>query len=404
MDRGSTANHKGERTVGDKIDPAILHSEMTSWRRHLHANPEFGFEEKNTAAFVVEKLREFGVEDIAAGIGGTGIVATIRRGTGNRAIGLRADMDALRIEEAGDVPHKSTNPGIMHACGHDGHTTMLLGAAKVLASEGGFDGSVQLIFQPAEEWGRGMQAMLDDGLLTRFPMDEAYGVHNMPGIPVGQFATRSGAFMAGEDNFEVTIKGLGGHAAWPHQGNDALVAACSVVTTLQTIVSRAVDPSKFSIVSVTELITDGTRNAIAGSARILGDARNFDPAVSERVEAAMRRIAEGTASAHGCTAEIEYTREFVPLINADDVTAAAGEAASAVAGDEALVTMDAAPIGGSEDFARLLIPVPGNFMMIGNGDSAPLHNPRYDFNDEILPQGVNFFTEITRLRLPAAAA
>lgn len=386
--------------MGETVDPAGLHTEMTAWRRHLHTNPEFGFEEKNTAAFVVEKLREFGVEDIVTGIGGTGVVATLRSGTGNRAIGLRADMDALRIDEAGDVPYKSGTPGTMHACGHDGHTTMLLGAARVLATEGGFDGTVRLIFQPAEEWGKGMQAMLDDGLLTRFPMDEAYGVHNMPGIPVGRFATRTGAFMAGEDNFEITIKGLGGHAAWPHQGNDALVAACSVVTNLQTIVSRAVDPAKFSIVSVTELITDGTRNAIAGSARILGDARNFDPTVSERVEATMRRIAEGTASAHGCTAEIRYTREFVPLINEAEVTAAAGDAATAVAGDADLVTMDAAPIGGSEDFARLLIPVPGNFMMIGNGDSAPLHNPRYDFNDEILPQGVNFFTEITRSRLP----
>lgn len=386
-----------EKLVGDD-----LHAEMTAWRRHLHANPEFGFEEENTAKFVVEKLREFGVKDIETGIGKTGIVATIRNGTGNRAIGLRADMDALRIEEAGNPSYKSTNPGTMHACGHDGHTTMLLGAAKILAEEGGFDGAVRLIFQPAEEWGRGMQAMLDDGLLSRFPFEEAYGVHNMPAMPVGHFATRTGAFMAGEDNFEITIKGLGGHAAWPHQGHDAIVAASATVMNLQTIVSRAIDPAQLAIVSVTELFTDGTRNAIPGSARILGDARSFDADVSERIESAMRRIAEGTASAHGCTADIIYTREFVPLMNEVTVTEAAAHVAEHLASDGSRVDRDAPRIGGSEDFARLLNHVPGNFMNIGNGDSAPLHNPNYDFNDEILPYGARFFTEITRARLPAA--
>ena len=379
-----------------------LHAEMTAWRQHLHANPEFGFEEENTAKFVVEKLREFGVEDIETGIGKTGIVATIRNGTGNRAIGLRADMDALRIEEAGNPSYKSTNPGTMHACGHDGHTTMLLGAAKILAEEGGFDGAVRLIFQPAEEWGRGMQAMLDDGLLSRFPFEEAYGVHNMPAMPVGNFATRTGAFMAGEDNFEITIKGLGGHAAWPHQGHDAIVAASATVMNLQTIVSRAIDPAQLAIVSVTELFTDGTRNAIPGSARILGDARSFDADVSERIENAMRRIAEGTASAHGCTVDITYTREFVPLMNEITVTEAASQVAESLAPVGARVDRDAPRIGGSEDFARLLNHVPGNFMNIGNGNSAPLHNPNYDFNDEILPYGARFFTDITRARLPVA--
>lgn len=379
-----------------------LHAEMTAWRQHLHANPEFGFEEENTAKFVVEKLREFGVEDIETGIGKTGIVATIRNGTGNRAIGLRADMDALRIEEAGNPSYKSTNSGTMHACGHDGHTTMLLGAAKILAEEGGFDGAVRLIFQPAEEWGRGMQAMLDDGLLSRFPFEEAYGVHNMPAMPVGNFATRTGAFMAGEDNFEITIKGLGGHAAWPHQGHDAIVAASATVMNLQTIVSRAIDPAQLAIVSVTELFTDGTRNAIPGSARILGDARSFDADVSQRIENAMRRIAEGTASAHGCTVDVTYTREFVPLMNEITVTEAASQVAESLAPVGARVDRDAPRIGGSEDFARLLNHVPGNFMNIGNGNSAPLHNPNYDFNDEILPYGARFFTDITRARLPVA--
>ena len=385
----------------EQTDLSALQAEMTDWRRHLHANPEFGFEERDTSAFVVEKLKEFGIEEITEGVGATGVVATLRSGSGNRAIALRADMDALRIQETGDAPHKSTRPGLMHACGHDGHTTMLLGAAKVLSEQGGFDGIVHLIFQPAEEWGKGMQAMLDDGLLSRFPFEEAYGIHNMPGVPVGQFVTRPGAFMAAEDNFEIKLQGLGGHASKPHQVNDALVAACATVMALQTVVSRAIDPAQLSVVSVTELLTDGTRNAIAGTARILGDCRSFDPEVSQKIEAAMRRVAEARPAAHGCAVEVTYTREFVPQINDRNATSWAIDAAMQVAEDEARVDGDGERIGGSEDFARLTEQVPGNFMFIGNGDSAPLHNPAYDFNDDALPHGVNFFTAITRSRLAA---
>lgn len=380
-------------------DDKSLHDELTQWRRHLHANPEFGFDEINTSAFVVEKLKEFGIEEIAVGVGKTGVVATLRSGSGNRSIALRADMDALRIPEASDLPYKSTNSGVMHACGHDGHTTMLLGAAKVLAEKGEFDGVVHLIFQPAEEWGRGMQAMLDDGLLERFPFEEAYGVHNMPGMAVGSFATRTGAFMGAEDNFEIKVSGKGGHAARPNEGHDALVAACAIVTGLQTVVSRAINPADLAVLSVTELITDGTRNAIPGMARILGDCRSFDPAVSHTIEAALSRIAQGIGEAHGCTIDIVYTREFVPLINEEVTTAAAVNAAHAVAGDDNLVDADTPRTGGSEDFACLLNHVPGNFMYIGNGDTALLHNPSYDFNDAALLHGVNYFTQITRSRL-----
>lgn len=387
--------------IGKKGQFGLMNNteEWIEWRRHLHANPEFGFEENGTAAFVAKMLRQFGIDEITEGIGKTGVVATLRRGTSNKAIGLRADMDALKIQEAAERDHKSTRPGLMHACGHDGHTTMLLAAAQVLAAEGGFDGVVHFIFQPAEEWGKGMQAMLDDGLLDRFPFEEAYGIHNMPGLPLGHFATCSGAFMAAEDNFEIEISGQGGHAARPHHTNDAIVAACSTVLNLQTVVSRTIDPSELSVVSVTELLTDGTRNALAGSARILGDCRSFDPKVSQDIECALRRIAEGVCLANGCKAEVTYTREFVPLINDEDLTVAAEAAAQKVAKSHDRVDGNSARIGASEDFARLLEHVPGNFMNIGNGDSAPLHSRTYDFNDGALAYGANYFSQVVRGRL-----
>ena len=385
----------------DVTPKSPLHEEMISWRRHLHQHPEFGFEEVETAAFVAQKLRSFGIEDVTEGVGGTGVVATLRAGAGNRAISFRADMDALRIEEAGTPAYKSQTPGVMHACGHDGHTTMLLGAAKTLAETRDFDGVIHLIFQPAEEWGRGMLAMLDDGLLDRFPHEEAYGVHNMPGLPIGAFETRAGGFMGAEDNFEIRVQGIGGHASRPHQVNDAIVAASAIVMNLQTIVSRHVDPSQLAVVSVTEFLTDGTRNAIAGAARVLGDCRSFDPAVSQRIEDVMRRVATGVGGAHGCDVHVDYTREFIPVINDAALTAHAVAAATAVADDSSDVNADAPPIGASEDFARLLTHVPGNYMMIGNGDSAALHNAQYDFNDAALPFGVEYFAALARERLPS---
>jgi amidohydrolase len=278
---------------------------------------------------------------------------------------------------------------------------MLLGAARLLAEDGGFDGMVRFVFQPAEEWGRGALAMLDDGLMQRFPFEEIYGLHNAPGLAIGQFETRSGPIMSAEDNFEIVLKGVGGHAARPHAGNEVLVAACALVTNLQTIVSRRLSPADIAVVSVTELTTDGTRNALPGEARILGDARSFRPEVSAAIERQMRIIAEGTALAHNVTATVGYTREFVPLVNdaalADEMLAAARDVLG-----EANVAVAREPMTGSEDFARFLDHVPGCFAFVGNGKTAPLHNPGYDFDDAGLIHGARLHAAIVRRRLPPA--
>ena len=302
------------------IDLEALHADMILWRRDLHQHPEFGFEEKRTAGFVAKKLRSLGLE-VTEGIGGTGVVGTLRRGVSNRAIALRADMDALQITETTGAEWASQIPGTMHACGHDGHTAMLLGAASILASDASFDGTVRFIFQPAEEWGRGALAMIDDGLLTRLPFDEIYGLHNLPGLPVGHLQTRPGPIMSAEDNFEITLRGQGGHAAQPHKTKEVIVAACALVLQMQTIVSRRLDPTDTAVVSVTEIITDGTRNALPGEACIRGDARSFSPEVSASIEAEIGRLAAGIATGHGVTEEFSYTREFVPLVNDDDLAA-----------------------------------------------------------------------------------
>ncbi len=375
-------------------------AELRDWRRDFHAHPEFGFEERRTSRLVAERLRAFGLTEVVEGVGGTGVVATLTRGNGNRAIALRADMDALRIAERTELPYRSQTPGVMHACGHDGHTTMLLGAARILAAESGFDGTVRFVFQPAEEWGRGALAMLEDGLAARFPFDEIYGLHNHPGLPVGAFRTRAGAVMSAEDNFEIVLRGLGGHASRPQGGREVLVAACALVMNLQTIVSRRIAPTDTAVVSVTELLTDGTRNALPGTARILGDARSFRPEVSAAIEAEMRRIAAGTAAGYDVAFDLIYTREFVPTINDPQATAAALAAARTVLG-AGNVAEAGEPNTGSEDFARFLQQAPGCFAFIGNGkDSKPLHNPEYDFNDDALPHGTGFFVQIVRDRLP----
>lgn len=382
-----------------KLDLDNLQAEMTAWRRHLHAHPEFGFEETQTAAFVAGKLREFGLDEVIEGVGGTGVVGTLKRGSGNRAVALRADMDALRIAEQSEHPYKSQSHGVMHACGHDGHTSMLLGAAKLLAEEGGFDGTVRFLFQPAEEWGRGALAMLDDGLMERFPFDEIYGLHNMPGLGIGRFQTRAGSFMSAEDNFEIVLKGVGGHAAKPHAGSEVLVAACALVMQLQTIVSRRLSPADIAVVSVTELLTDGTRNVLPGTARILGDARSFRPEVSAEIERQMGIITRGTAASYNLSCELTYTREFVPLVNDETLSQEALAAARTVLG-EANVAAASEPMTGSEDFARFLDHVPGCFAYVGNGESsAPLHNPSYDFDDRGLIHGARFHVGIVRHRL-----
>ena len=370
------------------------------WRRHLHAHPEVGFAEHATAAFVADKLASFGVQ-VATGIGGTGVVGTLTRGNGGRRIGLRADMDALAITEAApDRPHRSQTAGQMHACGHDGHTAALLGAAAALAAASDFSGTVEFIFQPAEEHGRGMRAMLDDGLLRRFPLDEVYGLHNMPGLPVGHFATRPGALMAAEDNFVITITGRGGHAARPHTVIDPILAASATVLALQQIVARRIDPVDPAVVSVTEFLTDGTRNVIPTTAWLKGDARSYHPSTSALIEAEMRRIAEATAIAHGATATVSYSREFIPTLNAVEPTAHALRAAKGIF---TAVDGGCAPIMPSEDFAQLLGEVPGNFAFVGNGEaSASLHNPAYDFNDAALPSMIAYYVALVRGRLAPA--
>jgi hippurate hydrolase len=376
-----------------------IDEQMVAWRRALHAYPEFGFELQQTATFVATTLRGMGFTDVVEGVGGTGVVATLRRGDSDRSIALRADMDALRIHERNDHAHRSRCDGLMHACGHDGHTAMLLGAARTLIAEGGFSGTVRFIFQPAEEWGRGALAMLDDGLMERFPFHEIYGLHNWPGMPAGQFGTAVGPLMGAEDNFEIRIDGRGGHASRPHAGREAMIAACATVVNLQSIVSRRTNPADVAVVSVTELVTDGTRNALPGQARILGDVRSFKPDVSELIEVEMRRIAGGTAAAYGCEVEVAYTREFIPVINDEVATKVAVEAARKVFGT-GNVHDTMAPVTVSEDFAQFQWHVPGCFGLIGNGtDSMPLHNASYDFNDAILPLGAAFFTAVVRDRL-----
>ena len=383
-----------------QIDPDKLVAEMTEWRRDLHAHPEFGFEECRTATLVAASLRSFGLDDVVEGVGGTGVVGTLKRGRGNRAIALRADMDALKIAEAGTAAHMSTRPGLMHACGHDGHTAMLLGAAKLLAAGGGFDGTVRFLFQPAEEWGRGALAMLADGLMERFPFDEIYGLHNAPGLPIGAFETRAGPFMAAEDLFEIVLDGSGGHAAAPEATREVLVAACALVLDLQTIVARRIAPADPAVVSVTEFWTDGARNVLPGTARIRGDARSVRPEVGAAIEREMRRIAEGVALAHGVGATVSYGREFAPLANnaacADHMLAAAREVLGPLN-----VRVTERPFMGSEDFARFLDHAPGCFGFIGNGEaSPPLHNPTYDFDEAALIHGARLHAAIVRRRLP----
>ena len=386
-------------------DSTALEREMTEWRHHLHAHPETGFEEHQTAEFVAATLTSLGLE-VQRGIGGTGVVATLRAGGGNRAIGLRADMDALNICEAAvGRPHASRHVGKMHACGHDGHMAMLLGAARMLADAKDFHGIVHFVFQPAEEHGRGAKAMLDDGLRERFPMEEIYGVHNMPGIPFGHFATRAGGIMASEDNFVISIKGRGTHAARPHMGIDPIVVGAEIVLALQTIVARKLDPIAQGVVSVTEFITDGIRNALPGNVTLKGDTRSYAPAVQALIEERMSAIVAGICTAHGAAHEFAYTHEFEPTVNWPEHVGSAVAAAASVV-DAAQVDGNCPPLLASEDFGAFLRVIPGNYMFIGSGidgeaGGTPLHNPHYDFNDGLLALGARYFSAVARDRLKA---
>ncbi|MGF2209479.1 amidohydrolase [Streptomyces albidoflavus] len=381
-------------------------TEAVSWRHELHRIPETAFAEHRTAAFIAEALEALGVETVT-GVGGTGAVGTLARGGSDRIVGLRADMDALPLTERTGAPYASTHDRRMHACGHDGHMAMVLGAAAALARrDEEFDGTVRFVFQPAEEPGRGAAAMIDDGLFERFPMDALFGLHNIPGLPAGHLATREGAIMAGEDNFAITITGRGGHASAPQRLTDPLVIGSEIVLALQSIVARNVDPIAAAVVSCTGFTSDGARNAVPSTVRITGDTRNFAPSVSELLERRIVQLATGIAHAHDATAEIEYTREFGTTVNHADATAAAAGAARALTSRFGTDSDSATPpIMASEDFGVYGAHVPVNFTLIGNGTgndvgSTPLHSHEYVFNDAVLPVGIAYYRELVRQTLP----
>ena len=388
------------------IDQSIarLHGEMTAWRRDIHAHPELGFEETRTAAIVADKLESFGLE-VHRGVGRTGVVGVLRAGKASRSVGLRADMDALPIEEANDFAHRSRNAGRMHACGHDGHTTMLLGAAKVLAETRNFDGTVNFIFQPAEEGLGGARAMIEDGLFERFPCQALFGMHNRPSLPVGSFAVRAGPMMAAGGFFDITIRGKGAHGARPEVGIDPVIVAAHVATALQTVVSRNVAPVDTAVVSVTKIQGGEAYNVIPETATLAGTVRAFSRPVMDMIDAAMRRIATGVAEGFGARAEVELEWKFAPTINdAQQAEFAAGVCAALVGAER--VQRDPPLIMASEDFSFMLERVPGCYLNIGNGSgeaSCEVHNPGYDFNDAALPFGAAFFVRLVETRLGAGA-
>ena len=380
---------------------AELLPEITEWRRDIHENPEILYDTHRTSALVAEKLKAFGCDEIVTGIGRTGVVGVIKGksdGSG-KVIGLRADMDALPILEATGLPYASKTPGAMHACGHDGHTAMLLGAAKYLSETRNFDGTVVVIFQPAEEGGAGGKEMCDDGMMERFGIQEVYGMHNWPGRPVGSFAIRPGSFFAAADQFDIHVTGKGGHAAKPHETLDTTVIASQIVIALQTIASRNVDPVKQVVVSVTSFETGSkAHNVIPETVHLKGTVRTLDGEVQDLTEARMREIVDLTARAYGGRAEIDYRRGYPVMVNSEEQTAFAAEVASAVSGDCA----DAPLVMGGEDFAFMLEERPGAYILVGNGDTAMVHHPEYNFNDEAIPAGCSWWAEIVERRMPAA--
>jgi amidohydrolase len=379
-----------------------FHRELTAWRRDIHQHPETAFEEHRTSDMVAGRLESFGIK-VHRGLAETGVVGTLKLGSGRRAIGLRADMDALPMQELNQFEHRSVNAGKMHACGHDGHVTMLLGAARMLAAEGGFDGAVHFIFQPAEEGGGGGRRMVEEGLFEKFPVEGVYGLHNMPGLPAGRFATRVGPVMAAADEVDIEIRGTGGHAAFPHRASDPILAGAHVVTALQSIVARNTDPLESAVVSMTMFHGGEVNNVIPDRAKLRGSVRTFRPEVQDRVIADIGRIARHTAQAFGSVAEVDYRRGYPPTINSKKETEFACSVAAKVAGS---VISDMPPIMGSEDFSFMLQARSGCFMFIGNGDGpvggCMVHNPNYDFNDAILPAGVRYWVELVRAALPAA--
>ena len=380
---------------------AELLPEITAWRRDLHENPEILFETHRTSAIVAEKLQEFGCDEIVTGLGRTGVVGLIKGKTdeSGRTIGLRADMDALPIHEETGVPYASKTDGAMHACGHDGHTAMLLGAAKYLAETRNFDGTVAVIFQPAEEGGGGGREMVEDGMIERFGIEEVYGMHNWPGQPVGSFAIRPGAFFAATDVFDIYVTGRGGHAAKPQDTIDPTVMASHLVLALQSIASRNADPVKELVVSVTSFETSSKAfNVIPEKVHLRGTVRTLDAGIHDLAEQRMGEICAGIAATFGGEIELKYQRNYPVMVNSEEQTAFAAEVATVVSGG----CEDAPQVMGGEDFAFMLEAKPGAYILVGNGDTAHVHHPKYDFNDEAIPAGCSWWAEIVERRLPAA--
>lgn len=375
-----------------------LRTEMVGWRHDFHAHPELGFDEHRTAARVAELLESFGL-DVHRGVGRTGVVGVLQKGKSTRSIGLRADMDALPIHELNGFAYKSKTDGVMHACGHDGHTSMLLGAAKALAESGDFDGRVVFLFQPNEEHGEGAPAMLADGVFDRFAVDEVYGMHNIPGMELGTFATRAGPICASEALFEITVNAQGGHAALPHMGVDAIVVGAEIVSALQTIVSRKLNPSINGVVSITEFQTDGKRNVLPGQAVLRGDARALTPEVNAMIEARMRQIVEGICMAHGVSATVSYDTIFPSVINDGQAAMDAARAASGLGVTDGACESKLF----SEDFAHFAAAKPACFMLMGNGvtgaQAKPLHSADYDFNDDALEIGAAYWVALVQQQL-----
>ncbi|WP_159586077.1 M20 aminoacylase family protein [Chelativorans xinjiangense] len=379
---------------------AELHDEITAWRRELHRKPEILFDVHETASFVRAKLEAFGCDEVVTGLGRTGVVGIIRgsRGAGP-TIGLRADMDALPIEEETGAPYRSTVPGRMHACGHDGHTSMLLGAAKYLAETRNFAGTVAVIFQPAEEGGGGGREMVKDGMMERFGIERVFGMHNLPGLPVGHFAIRSGPIMAATAEFVIEVQGKGGHAAMPHKTVDSIVVAGQMIGALQTIAARSADPLESVVVSVTKIHGGDSHNIIPDRVRMEGTVRTLKKEMNALAEERLRALCTGIAGAHGASVTVAYQSNYPVTFNHAEETEFAVQVAREVAGDSNVDT-GIAPLMGGEDFSYMLEARPGAFIFVGNGDGAYLHNPRYDFNDEAIPYGVSYWVRLAETALP----
>ena len=382
---------------------AEFQDEMASWRQDIHAHPELGFKENRTADIVARELESFGLE-VHRGLAKTGVVGVLKGAAGDSAIGLRADMDALPIQEQNDFDHRSQHDDVMHACGHDGHTAMLLGAAKYLAETGNFSGTVYFIFQPAEEGLGGARAMVNEGLFEKFPVNGVYGLHNWPGMDIGEFAVRPGPMMAACDAFEITVIGEGAHGAMPHLGIDPVVCAAEIISALQTITSRVKDPLDSSVISVTKIHAGDAFNVIPERVELGGTSRSFTESVRNEIETGIARISRGIAAAHRCSVQINYMRQFPATVNHEAETELAAAAAARVAGD-AKVRRDMPPSMGSEDFSYMLEANPGSYIWMGNARTDGgcfLHNPNYDFNDEALGWGASYWATLVESLQPKA--